>query len=416
MKKIQLQENEHERELHHISSKLNKAINETELANKGIQDRNETLSKANDQKSKEDVKKQQEFEEEFIENTKLQEQKVKIVVDLLKIQEQLLEREQVVFSKDETIKMARDEQINLENFQFMLDQKIKSLKSNKSKLNEEIDSKEKILRDMFNELIKQSQANNSLNKQIKDKLQSMQILENQMKDVDLTIYYWALKIKDYHRKIMSKINTTKKHSEVKILVNKLISDSNVEQAKNPERLINQDQVRGVANASSDVGTSVHKELIEQNMWLIKKLNMSDQAAENIKKIREENIETGLGQNKKLIEECNKLNVDNDMLHKKLSHFEKVIDNVKKRKEDIHRSVNMIRHSRETGNDKIGASGLFPRIVQQHDNEKSTSKHSNSKLSKNPEETRPVRQDNPVKAFRSSTQVVIKKRPVRGGLH
>jgi hypothetical protein len=89
-----------------------------------------------------------------IENTELLEKKVKICISLLKKQEQLLEREQVVFSKDETIKNARDEQINLENFRFMLDQKIKSLTANKQTLIEEIDSREKILRDMFNELIR----------------------------------------------------------------------------------------------------------------------------------------------------------------------------------------------------------------------------------------------------------------------
>ena len=73
-----------------------------------------------------------------------------------------MEREQVVFSKDETIKNAKDEEINLENFRFMLDQKIKSLTSEKQKLITEIDSREKILRDMFNELIKQSHSNNAI--------------------------------------------------------------------------------------------------------------------------------------------------------------------------------------------------------------------------------------------------------------
>lgn len=404
-----MQEKEYERELYKIEGRLNEAIAVATDQNNNIQKENDKLSKKNDDDSKQDVKKQQAFEEEFILNTKLQEKKVKIVVDLLKIQEQLLEREQVVFSKDETIKMARDEQINLENFQFMLDQKIKSLKSNKSKLNEEIDSREKILRDMFNELIKQSQTNNLLNKDIKDRVRKMQILEEQMKNMDLRIYYWSVKIKDYHRKINSKVNTTKKDSEVKMLVNQLISDSNLEQKKNPERLIDKDKVLIIANASSDVGTSVHKELIEQNMWLIKKLNMSDQAAENIKKIREENIDTGLSQNKKLIEECNKLNVDNDMLYKKHAYYEKIIESVKKRKEELQKSMNLQRMNKDAINPKMAASGLLPRIVRNHDQENSSSKQSESNLIK-PSTFQSGSKLSEKKDIRSASHILIKKKP------
>jgi hypothetical protein len=410
LKKIGLQENEYERELHRIESRLNEAINIATKQNKEIQDSNDIQSKRNDEDSKSDVKKQQEFEEQFILNTKYQENKVKIVVDLLKIQEQLLEREQVVFSKDETIKMARDEQINLENFQFMLDQKIKSLKSNKAKLNEEIDSREKILRDMFNELIKQSQTNNLLNKDIKDRIQKIQILNDQMKNIDLRIYFWSVKIKDYHRKITAKINTTKKTSEVKMLVNKLISESNIEQKKNPERIVDKEQVLGIANASSDVGTTVHKELIEQNMWLIKKLNMSDQAAENIKKIREENIDTGLSQNKKLIEECNKLNVDNDMLYKKHAHYEKIIESAQKRKEELQKTMNTQKGNSNPINPKLAASGLLPRIVRNHDNENSESKHSESNLYK-PGGLLSASKASNKRDFRSSSHVMIKKKPL-----
>lgn len=410
MKKIRLHEIDNERQIHHKSSDLNRQISDMITAHESIQKVNDKLSQANDQKSKEDVKKQQEFEEEFIENTKLQEKKVRIVVNLLKIQEQLLEREQVVFSKDETIKMARDEQINLENFQFMLDQKIKSLKANKSKLNEEIDSKEKILRDMFNELIKQSQANNSLNKDIKDRLQKMQILGEHMRKIDLNIYYWSVKIKDYHRKIMSKINTTKKSNEVKMLVNKLISDSNIEQAKNPERVIDEKKVLGIANASSDVGTSVHKELIEQNMWLIKKLNMIDQAADNIKRIREENIDTGLSQNKKLIEECNKLNVDNDILHKKHSHFAKIIESVNKlKKEEQQKTANLMKHNRENGPTKMAGSSMLPRLLQNQVSEVSESRQSEARLSKGKPAGPPSGVSNN-RGIISVSHTVIKKRP------
>lgn len=154
-----------------------------------LQKKGEKLAVQNTQSNNIDNEKQATFEQLVIENTELLEKKVKICISLLKKQEQLLEREQVVFSKDETIKNARDEQINLENFRFMLDQKIKSLTANKQTLIEEIDSREKILRDMFNELIRQSQMNNSTARTIQDKAKKIEILEAQKKNVELQIYY-----------------------------------------------------------------------------------------------------------------------------------------------------------------------------------------------------------------------------------
>jgi hypothetical protein len=69
-------------------------------------------------------------------------QNLKNSADLIKMQEQLLEREQVIFSKEEACKAARDEQINLENFRYMLDQKIKTLNMDKEKLLQDVGEKE----------------------------------------------------------------------------------------------------------------------------------------------------------------------------------------------------------------------------------------------------------------------------------
>ena len=350
-----------------LTEELNTALQEYTEWNKKC----DHLGMENDTNKINDVTKQKLFEQEFIKNTKLQEEKVKIVVDLLKIQEQLLEREQVVFSKDETIKLARDEQINLENFQFMLEQKIKSLNTEKSELDDEINIREKILRDMFNELIKQSQTNSGLFHLIRDRVQKIQILSDQQKNIELKIYYWCARIKDYHRKLTSKIESTSKTSEVKILVNKLLSDSNIERQKNI------DETKAVMNlnsSSADVGTNVHKELIEQNTWLIKKINMIELAAKNIRKIREEKIETGMNKNKKLIEECNKLKVDNDKYTRNYDTYKKRIQEVKNQIEA--QKNEMIRKKKfEASNNNVGSpSGLLPKLVKQYDADNSTMKN------------------------------------------
>lgn len=57
-------------------------------------------------------------------------------------QHQLVERLQVIESKEETCKSAKDEQINLENFRYMLDQKIKMLQNEKTQILAKITEKE----------------------------------------------------------------------------------------------------------------------------------------------------------------------------------------------------------------------------------------------------------------------------------
>lgn len=75
------------------------------------------------------------------------------------MQHQLLERLQVIESKEETCKNARYEQTTLENFRYMLDSKIKSLQDKKAEMIEKIRNRESDLKNMFNQLIKESQEN-----------------------------------------------------------------------------------------------------------------------------------------------------------------------------------------------------------------------------------------------------------------
>jgi len=73
------------------------------------------------------------------------------------MQHQLLERLQVIESKEETCKNARYEQTTLENFRYMLDSKIQSLEEKKAEMIEKIRNRESDLKNMFNELIKESE-------------------------------------------------------------------------------------------------------------------------------------------------------------------------------------------------------------------------------------------------------------------
>lgn len=55
----------------------------------------------------------------------------------------------MIESKEETCREARDEQINLENFRYLLDQKIKMLQNEKTQILAKLKEKEANLKQMF---------------------------------------------------------------------------------------------------------------------------------------------------------------------------------------------------------------------------------------------------------------------------
>lgn len=267
----------------------------------------------------------------------------------------------MVFSKDETIKNARDEQINLENFRFMLDQKIKSLTANKQTLVEEIDSREKILRDMFNELIRQSQMNNSTYRTIQDKAKKIEILEAQKKNVELQIYYWNTNMKEYHRKLTTLLSAGASKIEIAAKVKELIAESQKSDVHREIGKIGEDTLKDqISKIGGDVGTNVHEELLNQNKWLLKKLHMINLASKQIRMIRDENIEMGLNQNKKLIEECNKLKIDNEFLVQQYNNYKKIINEARDNNNLFMREKSKVHNPQLIAKRK---NNLFKRILE-----------------------------------------------------
>jgi hypothetical protein len=65
---------------------------------------------------------------------------------------------------------------------------------------------------------------------------------------------------------------------------------------------------------------VNEELIRQAKWMDKKLKMVKDISENYKEMREENINSVLVQNTKLIDECNKLRSLNDEYKRNIQQY------------------------------------------------------------------------------------------------
>lgn len=100
------------------------------------------------------------------------------------MQHQLLERLQVIESKEETCKNARYEQTTLENFRYMLDNKIQSLEEKKAEMIAKIRSRETDLKNMFNELIKESEENEKKSFELKQLNTQISVLEKEIKSAE----------------------------------------------------------------------------------------------------------------------------------------------------------------------------------------------------------------------------------------
>ena len=66
------------------------------------------------------------------------------------------------------------------------------------------------------------------------------------------------------------------------------------------------------------------ELIKQGKWLTKKLYLIKETSKKLKRIRDDNINTILNQNTKLIEECNLLRNENERKKKEIKKVNKLL--------------------------------------------------------------------------------------------
>ena len=144
----------------------------------------------------------------------------------------------------------------------MLDQKIKSLTSNKTALVQEIDDREKVLRDMFNELIRESQMNSSCYMYIENHLKKLEILNERKKDTELKIFFWNTKMKEYHRSLTSAICSGKSTIEIGRTINTMLEKNRkVDVAKQLRELSKEDLTKKLVKMGGDMGTNVHEELL-----------------------------------------------------------------------------------------------------------------------------------------------------------
>ena len=89
--------------------------------------------------------------------------------------------------------------------------------------------------------------------------------------------------------------------------------------------------------------------------------MINMASKQIRMIRDENIEMGLNQNKKLIEECNKLKIDNEFLVQQYNNYKKIINEARDNNNLFMREKSKVHNPQMIAKKK---NNLFKRILEQ----------------------------------------------------
>ena len=181
---LQMTEKEYEDELAKEKERLSKALSEAQDEVLALKATNKTLATGKDESTKREdglTKKTQDLEE-LLRSARLEIEELK--GRMLKMQEQLVEREDVIKKKENTIKELRSFNIHLQNFRFVLDQKIKALKDDRGPMGEQMVNLQRHIRDMYSELLEEFENTKSSGKlaaELKAKNRSLSDLNSQLR-------------------------------------------------------------------------------------------------------------------------------------------------------------------------------------------------------------------------------------------
>jgi hypothetical protein len=355
MQKLEKNEVDCEKENEEKTKELIDSITQEKQINLNLQGINSKLSDKHRTEKAMDTEKQNKLDEVIARNNKLKEENITHMAALLKMQEQLLEREEVILSKEETCKAARDEQINLENFRYLLDQKIKTLTNEKEAMLERISTQERLLKDTFQELIEESNKNDDKHEEIKKKETKIRVLHGEVKKVDLAIILLRHRLGEMVNNIDKVLGTKEKEKWGGMLKEMLLRSAknvNVQDKVVLKRDLSDKEILEILRQAEEKAYDVNDELLKQAKWITKKLYLVNVTGKKLREIKEESIQGILSQNGKLIEECNLLRSENENLMNKMKFLEKVVQDGVKKKRKMENNNNTISMKQNRSNIKL----------------------------------------------------------------
>lgn len=322
LNKINLEEEDHEREIVLYAQNLKNEIAREKEGGAHFLLENENLVLQNNKEISEIYKKQKEVEDLIVENTNLMEEKVKHSLSILKMQEQLLEREKVIINKECDLKQTVDVQKSLENFRYILDRKISNFISEKNRIMNKIREKEEAIRKLFAELIQQNEFNAMISRNSSLQHNLLILLIGHEKRKSTQIQYLGIKFQSFCEKIVSFLSSESSFTKKKIDIKGLINEF--------EKIRFEEDDDLDVNLSGDKDSKVNgfTACIEENFRIKDDISSLLRKIDVTHKSSKGQVLFEVAKTKNLIEECNKLRQENDFYHKLLQEMVNAVDEAK----------------------------------------------------------------------------------------
>ena len=321
--KIDLEEKEYEIEIKNYTKKLEDELQLEKKETEKMQNENTKLRKENKIFEKKDRLRQNIIEKLVVENTLLLEKKVKLYLSLLKMQEQLLEKEQVILNKEDTIKSSLEIQKSIENFRYILEDKIKNFQNEKKRMMKKIKNKEHDLSNLFSELLEQSKFNTVIfnNLKIHSKLEIL--FKNQISFSHKKINITISKVIQFIKQIISISNTNSSDLDLRLKIKKKLEifiTTFFNKINNQNLFLDNSNDFLNSNSKYDSCNNLMTETSQLRNDILKSLKNINNSKNSFKN----KILIGINKNKNLIEECNKLQIENVYFIKLLSELNNTI--------------------------------------------------------------------------------------------
>lgn len=327
MHKITMEEEDYEMELQKFTTILEREYEKerTETAHIAQENRNlQLMSSASRQQDKNGQKKIQELIEQ---NTLLLEEKVHSCLALLKMEEQLLEKEQVLMHKEGAVKSALDVQKSLENFRYILEHKIKEFEGEKEGLVAKVKSKETALKSLFAELVQQSELNSRLQRGLSIGLAVLSVIEAENE------YLSAAGHLNLFKNLRQKVGAANGRLALKKVYDEFVAKEYITiMSYDKGNIFDKDE-----KIEHDHEFNEYNDRVRQNNLLCKDIAKFAKKIEASKTKFRHDVLLSVNKNKNLIEECNKLQIENDYYNKLLQELSNSVHEAKRVRNRIYKN-------------------------------------------------------------------------------
>ena len=302
---LTMNENEYEVELAGEKEKMNKRVESVDAQLREIKTVNKRLMNEKDALASREEERKREFSALEEERNSLKKDCEELRSNLIRAQEQMMEREEVIKKKETTIKELRSFNIHLQNFRYVLDEKIKELKDDRGPLGAQLLNLQEQIRNMYGELLDEYEKTEAHSKQTKElRGQTKELTKANMR-LKSELFVAKRKLEMLQSDLVQLLRYSNKDTvlpELRTLTDKHLQldslySAQVLEEENPE----------VGLESSDVN-KVKSELLYQHDLVREQLAAAQRKSKAHEVKTEQELRLKMKENATLIDECNKLRV------------------------------------------------------------------------------------------------------------